>query len=666
MKINPSRLPLIGLFLCFLATFPASVQAAGDEWKPVDPAHLSLKSSTVEKDADAEAIFWEVRIDDDQSLDLIFNHYIRVKVFTERGRESQSRIDLEFGKLFGSEIKIKDIEARTIKPDGSIVELKKEDIFERTIAKANGLKFKARSFAMPAVEPGCIIEYRWREVRVRSSANYIRLQFQRDIPVQRVRYLIKPTDYVDFGFNAITLHGKPSPWVKERNGFYSTTMTDLPAVHDEARMPPEDEVKTWMLVYYAKEAPNKVDPNKYWSDLAKSFYERTKGLIKANDEVKQVAASLIADAKTDDEKLERLFQFCREKIKNTSNDAAVLTPEEREKLKENKKPSDTLKRGMGDGGDIDLLFAALANAAGFDARIVLASDRGDLFFDKGIPNAYFVDPRLIAVNVGGTWKLYHPGFNYVPFGMLRWQEEGLQALISDPKQPVWIDTPISSYEKSLIKRKAKLKLSDDGTIEGDITIEFTGHFAIERKEQWDEESEAQREETLKDEIKAQMSAAEVKDIKFDNVTDHVKPLVISYRVRFPGYAQRTGKRLFLQPAFFQHGLGPMFATAGRKYPIYFHYPWSENDEVEFELPKGYALDNADAPAPFGATGISQYKPGLSASSDGKLLIYRRSFYFGDRGSVLFPVEGYSQLKNFFDTLHKQDSHSIALKQSATN
>ena len=45
---------------------------------------------------------------------------------------------------------------------------------------------------MPAVEPGCIIEYRWREVRVNSDANYIRLQFQRDIPVQRVQYLIKP------------------------------------------------------------------------------------------------------------------------------------------------------------------------------------------------------------------------------------------------------------------------------------------------------------------------------------------------------------------------------------------------------------------------------------------------------------------------------------------
>jgi len=665
MKAHSSLYPAVGLLVCLFASFPAPIRAAGDQWKPLDPAHLSLKNSTVEKDADAEGLFWEVRIDDNPEGDLIFNHYLRVKVFTERGRESQSRIDLPYGNLFGGEIKIKDIAARTIKPDGSIVELKKEDIFERTIVRVSGLKVKARSFAMPAVEPGCIIEYRWREVRVNRDANYTRLQFQRDIPVQRVQYSIKPMDYVGASFNAITLHGESSPWVKEKGGFYTTTMTNMPAVHEESRMPPEDEIKTWMLVYYQKanETPN---PEKYWLDLGKAFYDRAKSLIKSNDDVKQMAATLTADAKTDDEKIARLFEFCRNQIKNTSNDASGLTSDERSKLKVNKSPSDTLKRGMGTGGDIDLLFAALVNSSGLDARIVLGPDRGDLFFNKGLPNAYFVNPQNIAVNMAGNWKFFNPGYNYVPYGMLRWQEEGQPSLITDPKNPVWVNTPMSSHEKSLVKRTAKLKLTEDGTLEGDVRVEFNGHFAIERKEEMDEESETQREESLKEELKRQMSAAEITNIKIENVTDHVKPLVYSYHVRFPGYAQRTGKRLFLQPAFFQHGVGPLFATANRKYPVYFHYPWSEDDQIEFDLPKGYAFDNADAPASFGSSAISEYKPSLLTSADGTLLVYKRSFYFGANGSVLYPVESYQQLKNYFDTLHKQDNHSIALKQAATN
>src|SRR5215203_5764517 len=156
MKTHPPFSLLLGVFLCLLSSSSVSIRAAGEEWKPIDPLELSLKNAMVEKEADAEAIFWEVRIDDNPEGDLIFNHYIRVKVFTERGRESQSKIDILYGKLYGSETKVSDISARTIKPDGAIVELKKEDIFDRTVVKASGLKYKARSFAMPAVEPGCI------------------------------------------------------------------------------------------------------------------------------------------------------------------------------------------------------------------------------------------------------------------------------------------------------------------------------------------------------------------------------------------------------------------------------------------------------------------------------------------------------------------------------
>jgi hypothetical protein len=666
MRLDPSRFPLICLILCLFASFPAAIQATGDEWKPVDPAHLSLKASTVEKEADAEGLFWEVKIDDNPEGDLIFNHYLRVKVFTERGRESQSKVDLLFGKIYGSEIKIRDVAARTIKPDGSIVELKKEDIYERTVVKGSGLKYKARSFAMPAVEPGCIIEYRWREIRVNSDAHNVRLQFQRDIPVQRVQYSIKPYSYPDATFNSITLHGQSTQWVKEKGGYYSTTMTNMPEVHEESRMPPEDEIKTWMLVYYQKSGREKIAPEKYWTDLGKDYYERTKSLIKPNDDVKQMATSLTEGAKTDDEKISNLFDFCRYKIKNITNDAGGLTPDERAKIKDNKNPSDTLKRGTGTPFDINLLFASLANAAGFDGRIVLVPDRGDIFFDKALPNAYFMGPRNVAVNVGGNWKFFDPGWDYLPIGMLRWQEEGQQALITDPKNPVWVTTPMSPHTKSMIKRTAKLKLTEDGTLEGDVRVEFTGHFAVDRKEDMDEESETQREETVREEVTDQMSAAEVADIKIENVTDHVKPLVISYRVRFPGYATRTGKRLFLQPAFFQHGLRPLFASANRKYPVYFHYPWSETDVVEFELPKGYAFDNAESPAGFASGDISEYKPSLLASADGTLLVYKRNFFFGGGGSVLYPVAAYTNVKNYFDMVHKQDSHSIALKQTVTN
>src|SRR5712692_7140283 len=186
------------LFLPALAFFLGTsftVSASGDDWRPVDPADLALKASTVEKDADAEALFWEVRLDD-SAEDLILNHYIRIKIFTERGKETQSKVQIPFGKFFGEEIKIKDIAARTIKADGTIVELQKDDVFESTQVKASGAKIKVKAFAVPGIEAGAIIEYRWREVRVATLANRIHLDYQREIPVQHVIYKLKPSSRV--------------------------------------------------------------------------------------------------------------------------------------------------------------------------------------------------------------------------------------------------------------------------------------------------------------------------------------------------------------------------------------------------------------------------------------------------------------------------------------
>lgn len=657
------------LSIALLAAAPAF--ARGDkDWKPVDPAEIARAAPTVEKDADAEVLLWEVKVADEAEGGeprTVLKHYVRIKIYNERGRESQSKVDILAPKFGGREIKINDIAGRTTKPDGTVVELKKEDIFERTVVKGSGLKVKAKSFAMPGVEPGSIIEYRWREVRGDTLSMYDRLEFARDIPVVQVRYYIKPISLPGFpyGMRAQTFNGQNTPFQKEKDGYYSTMMSNIPAFREEPYMPPAYAVRPWMLIYYTED--HKLDAARFWKEYGKRVYESAKPEMKAGDEVKRKAAELTADAKTDGEKIARLFDFCRTQIKNLYDDSNGMTAAERAAAKENKSPADTLKRGLGTGRDIDMLFAALATAAGLDARLANLGDRGDTFFDASFPDDYFIRTYDIAVKVDGQWRFYDPASVYVPFGMLRWQEEGQQALLSDPKEPTFVITPLSGPEKSLEKRTAAFKLSEDGTLEGDVRMEYTGHLAADLKEYNDDDSPAEREETLKNRFKERLGAAELTEIKVENVKDPVKPFVYTFHVRVPGYAQRTGKRLFFQPAFFQKGLGPIFPTAGRRHAVYFHYAWSEEDSVEVTMPEGFALDNAESPAPFSADTLSKYEPMAAVTTDGRTLVYKRKFYFGRGGGepMLYPVTTYAALKQYFDMVNKEDGHTIALKQGAT-
>src|SRR4051812_18374426 len=112
--------PLSEKLFCALSLFcvlifsqlPANAQ--DKEWRPVSSQDLSAKTPVVEPDADAEAIFWEIRIDDSSSEDVSLRHYVRVKIYSERGREKYSKFDIPFSKG----MKIKDLAARVIKADG--------------------------------------------------------------------------------------------------------------------------------------------------------------------------------------------------------------------------------------------------------------------------------------------------------------------------------------------------------------------------------------------------------------------------------------------------------------------------------------------------------------------------------------------------------------------
>ncbi len=652
MKVFPQFLLLLIVVVCVGL---GESRASGDEWRPIDASELAMKAPTVEKDADAEALFWEVRIDDSQPEELVLKNYIRIKVYTERGKESQSKVDLTY---LGS-TKIKDIAARVIKADGTILELKKEDVFDHTIIKTSGVKYKAKSFALPGVEPGCIVEYRWQEIYPGGSASGLRLQFQREIPMAQVTYFLRP--FKGMVYN--TFHMEEAKFVKDKDGFFKLTKTNMPAYHEEPRMPPEDEVRSWVFLFYTEQT--KVEIGKYWKDFAQALYEGVKDETKVNDEVKTAAAEIVKSASTPEEKLERIYDFCRTKIKNVSDDASGLSDEEKKKYKDIKSPAETLKRGGGTGSNIDMLFAALAKAAGFDAHFAVAGSRADFFFDPKIANRHLLASSFVAVHLGDQWRFFSPAEMYTSFGMLGWPEEGQDALIIDAKDPVWVPVPISPPEKSVEKRTAALKLLDDGTLEGDVQIEYTGHLGFDKKEYNDDDSPTQREETLRNSVKARMTTAEISDIKIENVTDPIKPFVYKYHVRVPGYAQRTGKRLFFQPGFFTHGEGPLFTSADRKTAVFFHYPWSERDHITIELPAGFAPDNADVPAPITAAMTQNIcEATIKMAVGGHTLIYDRSFFFGGGGNVLFPNQTYAAVKQLFDIIHQANNHTITLKQVA--
>src|SRR5262249_22079380 len=152
------------------------------------------------------------------------------------------------------------------------------------------------------------------------------------------------------------------------------------------------------------------------------------------------------------------------------------------------------------------------------------------------------------------------------------------------KEGFFIKTQFAQPARSKRERHASFKLLEDGSLEGTIRYTFTGHIARLEKERYDDMTAAQQEEDWKESLRSRLSTAEMSGFTMKSIADPVKPVEVNLNITVPGYATRTGKRILFQPAFFQHNIGRRFTENTRKYDLFFHYGWAEDDEVEIDLP----------------------------------------------------------------------------------
>jgi uncharacterized protein DUF3857/transglutaminase superfamily protein len=649
------------LLACVLPLLTPASSARAADWKPIDAAQLALKAPRVQADADAEALFWEVRVADefDQTSDLgartVFDHYVRIKVFTDRGRDTYATVDLPYE----AGVRIEDVAARTVKPDGSVVELKKGDVYERTVIKTNDVRVKAVSFAVPAIAPGTIIEYRWREIHSDSIANYLRLPFSREVPVQTTRYYLRPLEFPDndYVMRAMSFNGDFAPMEPQKDGFTMLSLSNVPADRDEPYSLPPFERRPWVLIYYQARTSSTNLRDQYL-EYSKSLYQDSAKAIKPTGRIRALAAEAVANKPTLDERIAGLMRVTRRVV--TRIDVDTATGEQRRKAKANKNADDIASRGLGTAEDTRTLFIALAQSVGIDARIAATSNRAEFLQTPTHSNPYFLDGFLVAVRNGDAWIFVDPANEHSPNGAVRWNYAGQEALITDAKTVITARVPLAPAARSMKQRTGKFTLLDDGTIEGEWKLVYSGYWADIFREQEDQDSPSERTKTLQEDIASRVPGAVVSDVQLD-AGNTAEPYSVSYKLRIPGYAQRTGARLFFQPIVFQKGLTPYFPSPTRSTEVYFRFPWTEQDDITISLPRGFQLEQPEVPGELNG-GSARYR--LAMTMGGSVLSVSRTFVMGSTDNiVVFDQQRYPVVKEFFDRVHTADGHTLVLRRT---
>lgn len=634
----------------------ASAVRAGDDWRPITPDELKMASEPLAPGASAIYLYRQVDREDGRTTSE--RNYVRIKVLTEEGRK-YGNVEIPFVKGQNS---VSHIRARTIHPDGSIVDFDGK-VFENTVVKSKSLKYLAKTFTMPDVAVGSIIEYRFT---YNFSDYYIfdsHWILSEELFTKHAQFSLKPfTDdgwAVQWAWPAGLPKGTEAP--KEgAHGIIGMTSDNIPAFQIEDYMPPENELKFRIDFIYFDSAPER-DLNKFWVNFGKKQNDIAESFVNKRKALEQALAQIVSPGDSPEVKLQKIYARAQQ-IRNLSyENEKTEQQEKREKLKLPENVEGLLKSGYGRGDQITWLFLGLARAAGIEAYPCLVSSRAQYFFRKERMNTRELNTNVVLVKLNGKDIYFDPGAIYTPFGLLPWWETGVPGLKLDKSGGTWIQTNLPGSDLSQTERSADLKLSDDGTLEGKLKVTYTGLAALSRRVEERNEDDADRKKYLEDEVKESMPVGiDVELTNTPNWNGSDNAFVAEFKLKVQGWLSSAGRRALLPTGFFVAPEKHMFEHAGRVHSIYFSYPFKKIDDVRVQLPLAWQV--VSVPKPFDQDAkAAEYS--LKIENDKGILKVHREL----RSDLMMVQQNiYPVLRDFYQLVRTQDEQQLVLQPAGTS
>jgi hypothetical protein len=640
---------VVGLAICMLATRTAR---AGIGFQPVSSDEIKMTSEPLAPGAPAVILYRQVDRDDNGRTSHEDN-YIRIKILTEEGRK---HADIEIPFLKGSQNIVK-VKARTIRPDGSIADFGGQ-VFEKYLVKGKGFKYLAKTFTLPDVQVGSIIEYSFTT----DLGEYMLFDshwiLSNELFTKKAQFSLKPYKGTYSAFSLRwSWHALPPGAVPKEAPDHIIRMeaANIPAFQTEDYMPPPDELKSRVDFIY-EEGFAAVDQSSFWKQVGKSRNGQLESFIGKRKAMEQAVAQIVSPNDPQDVKLRKIY----DRVQQIRNKSYEVQKTEQEQKRAKEKPAENVeevwKRGYGDNVQLAWLFLGLVRAAGFESYGCWVSDRRDYFFNPVTMQSAKLNANVVLVKLNGKDLYFDPGVVFTPYGLLTWSETGVAGLRLDKDGGTWIQTTLPQASESRIERVGKLKLSDTGDLEGKLTVTYIGLEAMYHRMEERNEDEVAQKKFLEELVTEQIAAgAEVELSNKPDWTSSETPLVAEYNLKIPGWASSAGRRVVIPAVIFTAAEKGVFEHANRVQPIYFEYPYEKADDMTIELPLGWQVSSV--PAAQDKNGKAVVYSLKVDQSPGALRLTRKLTI----DLLLLDQKYYGALRNFFQAVRNGDGVQIVLQ-----
>lgn len=567
-----------------------------------------------------------------------------------------------FAIPFDSETTIRSLYAWSITAKGEEYQIKDKDAVE-TAAYDGSLYAdnKVKMLRIPGADPGTVVavEYEQRERPYALQQSWI---FQSSIPVRKARYtLVLPQGW---GYEERWFNAQP-PQLRGAGSEFTWEVADVPALKREYGAPTLRAIGGRMAINFIPPRELQAKSHRSWNDVAKWYTDLAAPRRASTPAIAAKARELTAGKASALEKLRALAAFAQRDVRYVAIEIGIggYQPHAAAEIFTNR---------YGDCKDKATVMAAMLKEIGIESYYVLANtNRGEI--DRNFATMAAFNHAILAIRLPddvppagmyglikhpklGQLLLFDPTSEMTPLGHLpTYLQDNRVLVVADDGSGELVDIPPHPADASRLDVAAKLALTPEGALDGDVRETRTGFLAAWARADLQAKTEAERKQWLDRRLGYHLNQFSARDLVIENLDDVTKELVLRYHLTAPSYAKHAAGMILLRPRVLGRKAEAVIDLKERKSAYVLDGPSLETDDIEIAVPAGLVADELPEPATLTSPAVTYTS---AAKLDGSTLRYRREYKVS---KFTVPLDGIPELNKVFTRILADERSSAVLK-----
>jgi len=568
------------------------------------------------------------------------------------------------GIHFDADTRIVGLRAWGIDANGQEYEVKDGDAVE-TAAFESSLyaDYKLKVLRIPAAQPGGVIGYEYQQ-REHPWALQQEWEFQQTVPVRTVRFVLNLPDgwkHEESWFNTQPL----TPSVAGNQTVWE--VSDVAAIRPEPEAPPLPTLAGRMAInFIPPQEQLQGKAHRTWNDVGHFYFGLADSRRAPTPELQAKTRELTAGKTSAFDKIAALAAFAQRDVRYVAIEIGIgaIQPHNAGEIFTNR---------FGDCKDKVTVLSAMLREIGVDSYFVLANatTRGliepsfaslascnhviiaiKLPADAPAKNLYAVynDPKL------GKLLLFDPTSRTTPLGYLPQGLQESRVVMVTPDGGEVVNVPPHPAEANRMEVTAKLKLTEDGVLGGDVREVRTGLVAAQMRSYLSSlKNDTERKQYVERRFARHLTQSSVSDLVIENLDDIDKELVFRCTLNANGYSKRAAGMLLVRPRVFGQKSEGTIDLKERKFGYVTQGPSLETDDFEIAVPAGLKPDELPSKVTIATTAVSYNS---ESKFDHDVLHYTRQYKVQTFG---VPLAGLAELNKAFSQISADERSSAVFK-----